>query len=66
MTCTCCTAQTIDVVADADKYPKMVKILGRELAAAAKLSPTATHRMLIFCETKKGCDLVRGCDNNIT
>ncbi|GAX72837.1 hypothetical protein CEUSTIGMA_g292.t1 [Chlamydomonas eustigma] len=47
-------SQVVEVIEEADKYPRALKVLGREMTAAAKAN--ATHRILVFAETKKGCD----------
>ena len=44
------------MVEEADKYKKALKVLGKELSTAAK--EDTIHRILVFSETKKGCDEV--------
>lgn len=47
----------MEIVDEADKYKRALKVLGKELSAAAK--DGSTHRILVFSETKKGVDEVR-------
>uniref|UniRef100_A0A7S3QTV7 RNA helicase n=1 Tax=Dunaliella tertiolecta TaxID=3047 RepID=A0A7S3QTV7_DUNTE len=39
--------QVVQMVSDKDKYPKLIKLLGKEMDG---------RRILIFAETKRGCD----------
>lgn len=43
--------QVVEVMQDFDKYPRIRKLLEAEMDG---------HKILIFCETKRGCDEVRG------
>lgn len=42
--------QSFHFLAEPEKYPRLLKLLEREMDGS---------RMLIFCETKRGCDAVR-------
>mmetsp|Transcript_3036 Transcript_3036/g.6588 ORF Transcript_3036/g.6588 Transcript_3036/m.6588 type:complete len:532 (+) Transcript_3036:85-1680(+) len=46
--------QIVDVVSEHEKYPRMLKLLEKEMSNAAK--EHHVHRILISTETKKGCD----------
>eukprot|EP00798_Chlamydomonas_sp_ICE-L_P029125 gene29125-32343_t len=48
--------QAVEILTDEMKFPRLIKILEREMGAAAKKG--ATHRILVFSETKKGCDIL--------
>ena len=39
--------QHVTVMAESDKYPALMKLLAKEMDG---------RRILIFCETKRGCD----------
>lgn len=43
-------AQQFEFIPEADKYRSLVKLLQREM--------DGTSKILIFCETKRGCDAV--------
>lgn len=43
--------QTVQIVANHEKYPKLRALLEKEMDGS---------RILVFCETKRGCDEVRG------
>ena len=39
--------QVVQLVADQEKYPKLIRLMGKEMDG---------RRILIFAETKRGCD----------
>ncbi len=43
-------AQSFLFLGEPEKYPRLLKLLEREMDGS---------KMLIFCETKRGCDAVR-------